>query len=114
MIPVWLISCDTFSVQSVDPEGVYLMQGWLFHEGFWNQVERIEAYLSGVPNEQMMILDLNSGVSEPKHTIQTYQSNLYDRLAQCLPLRTRTLASLTSGICCSTMAGVVGCMVMST
>ena len=56
------MQADALTLQSVDPEGVYLMQGWLFHEGFWHQVERIEAYLSGVPNDQMMILDLNSGV----------------------------------------------------
>eukprot|EP00730_Choanoeca_flexa_P007387 TRINITY_DN12325_c0_g1_i12.p1 TRINITY_DN12325_c0_g1~~TRINITY_DN12325_c0_g1_i12.p1 ORF type:complete len:849 (+),score=196.28 TRINITY_DN12325_c0_g1_i12:1113-3659(+) len=51
------------AMASVDPEGVYLMQGWLFHEGFWSQTERIQAYLDGVPDDQMIILDLNSGAA---------------------------------------------------
>lgn len=46
----------------MDPEGVYLMQGWLFHDTtFWTD-EHIAAYLSGVPNEKMIILDLNTDV----------------------------------------------------
>lgn len=47
--------------QAVDSEGVYLMQGWLFHSSFWTPAN-IEAYLSGVPDDRMLILDLNTEV----------------------------------------------------
>ena len=35
------------------------MQGWLFRNKFWNNVT-VAAYLSGVPNDGMIILDLFS------------------------------------------------------
>lgn len=38
---------------------VFVMQGWLFHEGYWTP-ERTQAYLSGVPVGNMLILDLNT------------------------------------------------------
>eukprot|EP00052_Salpingoeca_macrocollata_P022042 m.190307 g.190307 ORF g.190307 m.190307 type:complete len:803 (+) comp21696_c0_seq6:142-2550(+) len=42
---------------AADKDAIYLMQGWLFLEGFWGLPE-VEAYLSGVPNSGMIILDL--------------------------------------------------------
>jgi len=42
------------AMATVDPKAVDLMQGWLFHEGFWGQAE-VEAYLSGVPNNAMIV-----------------------------------------------------------
>ena len=55
------------SIQDVDPEGVWVMQGWLFHFGYWTY-DRVRSYLSGVPNDSMLILDLNSeaGALAPK------------------------------------------------
>lgn len=55
------------SIQTVDSQGVWVMQAWLFHFGFWTY-DRVRAYLSGVPNESMLILDLNSeaGALAPK------------------------------------------------
>jgi alpha-N-acetylglucosaminidase len=44
---------------SVNPNSIYLMQAWLFHEDFWNY-DRVKAFLSGVPTGGMIILDLNS------------------------------------------------------
>ena len=43
-----------------DPEGIWVMQAWLFHFEYWSKPERVQAYLSGVPNASMIILDLNS------------------------------------------------------
>lgn len=45
------------SIRAGDPKGVWLMQGWLFVSKAWT-TERIKAYLSGVSNDQMIILDL--------------------------------------------------------
>ncbi|KAH9919962.1 alpha-N-acetylglucosaminidase [Epithele typhae] len=57
------VTANTFaSLQAADPEAVWLMQGWLFFSSssFWT-TDRIEAYLSGVPGkESMIILDLYS------------------------------------------------------
>lgn len=50
------------SLKSANPGAVWVMQGWLFtsNEDFWTN-ERIEAYLSGVEEDQdMLILDLFS------------------------------------------------------
>ena len=45
-------------MREADPDAVWLMQGWLFlFSRFWFP-ERIEAYLSGVPNDRMIVLDL--------------------------------------------------------
>ncbi|KAK8803747.1 hypothetical protein WA158_001441 [Blastocystis sp. Blastoise] len=46
-------------IKSADSEGIWVMQGWQFHSGFWND-ERLAAYLSGIPDEGLIILDLNS------------------------------------------------------
>lgn len=50
------------SLKAANPGAVWVMQGWLFtsNEDFWTN-ERIEAYLSGVEEDQdMLILDLFS------------------------------------------------------
>lgn len=54
------------SLKSVDPNAIWLMQGWLFYAAsdFWTN-ERVHAYLSGVDNSDMLILDLYSE-SEPQ------------------------------------------------
>jgi len=54
------ISSGTFaSLQAADPDAVWMMQGWLFFaaESFWTD-DRIQAYLGGVPDDSMIILDL--------------------------------------------------------
>ncbi len=51
-----------FFLQRADPDSVYLMQGWLFHSHFWSN-NNIQAYLAGVPDDAMIILDLNSEAS---------------------------------------------------
>jgi len=43
-----------------DPKAVWLMQGWLFAFSKWWTNDRIEAYLSGVKNDSMVILDLHT------------------------------------------------------
>ena len=42
-----------------DPTGTYVMQGWLFVNSpdFWTP-SAVEAYLGGVPDSRMLILDL--------------------------------------------------------
>lgn len=50
------------SMKAADPEAIWMMQGWLFYSNsaFWTD-QRVEAYLSGVENNQdMLILDLYS------------------------------------------------------
>ncbi|OQR82039.1 alpha-N-acetylglucosaminidase (NAGLU) [Thraustotheca clavata] len=47
------------SMLTIDPNAVWLMQGWLFYfmRTFWTD-EKIKAYLDGIPNAHMIILDL--------------------------------------------------------
>jgi len=47
------------SMVEVDPNATYVMQAWLFHEGFWT-ADRVQSYLSAVPRGRMVILDLNA------------------------------------------------------
>jgi len=42
-----------------DKDAVWVMQGWLFLEGYWT-VERAKAYITAVPKDRQIILDLNS------------------------------------------------------
>ncbi|KIP04165.1 glycoside hydrolase family 89 protein [Phlebiopsis gigantea 11061_1 CR5-6] len=55
------ISSNTFdSLRAADPDAVWVMQAWLFFasSAFWTN-ERIEAFLSGAPgSDSMLILDL--------------------------------------------------------
>ena len=46
-------------IRAADPEGIWVMQGWQFHSPFWTD-ERLTAYLSGIPDDGLIILDLNS------------------------------------------------------
>lgn len=49
------------SIAAKDPQGIWVMQAWLFHSPYWNHSPAlVEAYLSGVSNNSMLILDLNS------------------------------------------------------
>ena len=49
------------SMSAVDPEAIWLMQGWLFvhDQEFWTDAA-IQSYLGGVPDDGMIILDLSS------------------------------------------------------
>lgn len=47
------------AINSADPQGIWVMQGWLFFndEKFWDK-ESVKAFLSQVPNDRMVIIDL--------------------------------------------------------
>jgi alpha-N-acetylglucosaminidase len=53
------------SIKKGDPKGTWVMQGWLFYNerNFWQGPE-VEAYLGGVPDDDMILLDLASEVYE--------------------------------------------------
>ena len=48
-------------IQSADPEGVWVMQGWQYANDpkFWDK-KSTEAFLSGVPRDRMMIIDYSA------------------------------------------------------
>ncbi|ETW08490.1 hypothetical protein, variant 1 [Aphanomyces invadans] len=47
------------SMTKADPKAVWLIQAWTFNRGFWGH-DQIQSYLSGVPNDKMILLDLYS------------------------------------------------------
>eukprot|EP00298_Acanthocystis_sp_HF-20_P002468 c12884_g1_i2.p1 GENE.c12884_g1_i2~~c12884_g1_i2.p1 ORF type:complete len:640 (-),score=283.90 c12884_g1_i2:50-1969(-) len=49
------------SYSQYDPHAIWMIQGWMFtfDSDFW-KLPQIEGYLSGVPNENMIILDLDA------------------------------------------------------
>lgn len=56
------VSVNTYaSLQAADADAVWMLQGWLFFSSqtFWTN-DRVEAYLSGVSNDSMVVLDLVS------------------------------------------------------
>ncbi|CAK4077588.1 unnamed protein product [Aphanomyces euteiches] len=62
--PTYLAKASKAVIDSMtlaDPNAVWLMQGWLFLSGYWTN-ERIQAYVGGVPDDKMIILDLYSEV----------------------------------------------------
>lgn len=54
------------ALKAADPDAIWMLQGWLFYSSidFWTN-ERVEAYLGGVADSDMLILDLFSE-SEPQ------------------------------------------------
>lgn len=61
------------AMAAVDPKAVWIMQGWLFvyQAKFWQQPQ-IQALLSSVPNDKMLILDLWSETKPAWNTTQAY------------------------------------------
>lgn len=56
------VTTNTYaSLKAADPNAVWMLQGWLFFSSqtFWTDA-RVEAYLSGVSNDSMIVLDLFS------------------------------------------------------
>jgi alpha-N-acetylglucosaminidase len=50
-------------IQAGDPNGTWVMQGWLFvFDSFWDPAS-VEALLKGVPNERMLILDYSNDLT---------------------------------------------------
>ncbi|EQC34435.1 hypothetical protein, variant [Saprolegnia diclina VS20] len=49
------------SMLAADPNAIWLMQAWLFisMREYWTQ-DKVQAYLDGVPNDRMLVLDLYS------------------------------------------------------
>ena len=46
-------------IRAADPQAIWLMQGWLFvNEAYFWKEPQVKAYLSGVPDDGMIILDL--------------------------------------------------------
>lgn len=47
------------AIQAADPQGIWVMQGWLFYNNsaFWDQ-EAVKSLLSKVPDDRMLIIDL--------------------------------------------------------
>ncbi|KAG5871127.1 hypothetical protein JTB14_031139 [Gonioctena quinquepunctata] len=55
-----------------DPQAIWVMQGWLFYSSdYWQDTERVRAFVTSVPLGKMIILDL-----------QSEQFPQYDRLEQ--------------------------------
>lgn len=61
------------SLKGADPNAIWLMQGWLFYSSssFWTS-DRVQAYLSGVQNTDMVILDLFSESAPQWQRTQSY------------------------------------------
>ena len=47
------------AMAAADPDAIWLMQGWLFHESFWGDAQ-MKSYLGGVAKDRMWVLDLNT------------------------------------------------------
>lgn len=47
------------SIEAADPDGIWVMQGWMFHfhRNFWSK-RAVQAFLGAVPNERMIVIDL--------------------------------------------------------
>ncbi|XP_069126056.1 alpha-N-acetylglucosaminidase-like [Argopecten irradians] len=59
-------------VIEADPNGIWLMQGWLFQAEYFWKPDQIKAYLTGVPTGKMMILDLYSEIAPIFTRTQSY------------------------------------------
>ncbi|KAL6251089.1 hypothetical protein RBB50_001297 [Rhinocladiella similis] len=61
------------SLKNADPDAVWMLQGWLFfsNSDFWTD-ERVEAFLSGVEDGDMLILDLFSETQPQWQRLNSY------------------------------------------
>ncbi|MFH1743610.1 MAG: alpha-N-acetylglucosaminidase [bacterium] len=52
------------TMKAADPEAIWVMQGWIFYHNakFWNPPQ-VKAFLGGVPDDRMILLDLFCDVS---------------------------------------------------
>jgi alpha-N-acetylglucosaminidase len=80
------------SLNQADPKAVWVMQGWLFHNdpGFWKEPE-IAAFLGGVPDDRMILLDLAADQAEiwrqsPSFRRKRYIWNLLHGFGGATPL----------------------------
>ncbi|KAK2582551.1 hypothetical protein KPH14_004842 [Odynerus spinipes] len=68
------VASSIFSaMRSVDPQAIWLMQGWLFihHFTFWTE-PRVEAFLTSVPIGKMIVLDLQSEQFPQYNRLKSY------------------------------------------
>ena len=60
------------SISAVDDDAVWLMQGWLFqYHGYWKPAQ-VAAYVGGVPDDAMIILDLYDEVSPEYNQFESF------------------------------------------
>ena len=59
------------AMTSVDPQAVWVMQGWLFKEPFWTR-DRAKALLQSVEVGAMIVLDLDSTYDEHYSELDSY------------------------------------------
>jgi alpha-N-acetylglucosaminidase len=68
-----IASSTIASLRAADPEAIWMMQGWMFFssETFWT-TELVQAYLGGVGNDSMIILDLYSEAQPQWQRLDAY------------------------------------------
>ncbi|XP_043250287.1 alpha-N-acetylglucosaminidase isoform X1 [Colletes gigas] len=66
------------AMNSVDPEAVWIMQGWLFVHSmtFWTE-PRVKAFLSSVPLGKMIVLDLQSEQFPQYNRFKSYYGHAF-------------------------------------
>ena len=66
------------SLLEADPQATWVMQGWLFHDDptFWKEPE-IAAFLSRVPDDRMILLDLACEEAEVSRQSAAFRKKLY-------------------------------------
>jgi alpha-N-acetylglucosaminidase len=86
--PTYLIAANRAiysAMSNVDASGVYVMQGWLFvnSAGFWGP-DQVQAYLSAVPDDNMLILDLYTDSDPTWKRLDSYYGKGYANTASTL------------------------------
>ncbi|CAF0843551.1 unnamed protein product [Rotaria sordida] len=64
------------TMQTVDPSAVWVMQAWLFLEGFWTP-DRVKSYLSKVPQDHLILLDLFSEAIPQYSRFESFYGHFY-------------------------------------
>lgn len=63
-------------IRAGDPDGVWVMQGWLFRNDpkFWDN-QAISAFLSGVPNDRLIVLDYSNDINSDQKRLSDPTAN---------------------------------------
>ncbi|CAF1099936.1 unnamed protein product [Adineta steineri] len=64
------------TMQTVDPDAIWVMQAWLFLSDFWTP-DRVKSYLSKVPEGHLILLDLYSEARPQYLRLESFYGHYY-------------------------------------
>lgn len=100
------------TMATVDPDAVWLLQGWMFVKNpFWSD-PLLRAFVTAVPHGRMLVLDLQSENSPQYKRCVTRFLNYHKKFSTLIhyTARSRITDNRLYGVCCTTLVERWECM----